>query len=172
MGVEVFVTDEQTDRPVDTERWAGLAQAVLTAEGITGDAELSVLYVDALAITSMNERFLGHEGPTDVLSFPIDDASDASRADDQPGAAPPGELQGGDEGNAPLLLGDVVICPQVAFSNAPEHAGTYDDELALLLVHGILHVLGRDHEADAEAEAMEAREQELLDQFHRGRLPS
>jgi probable rRNA maturation factor len=60
----------------------------------------------------------------------------------------------------------VVICPEVAWRNAPEHAGTYDDELALLLVHGILHLLGQDHEAEAEAEAMEAREAELLAAHH------
>jgi hypothetical protein len=67
-----------------------------------------------------------------------------------------------------MLLGDVVICPAVAARNAPEHAGTYDDELALLLVHGILHLLGMDHEDDDEAEVMEARERVLLARFHQG----
>ena len=65
-----------------------------------------------------------------------------------------------------MLLGDVVICPAVAIRNAADHAGTYDDELALLIVHGILHLMGMDHEDDDEAEAMEARERELLGKFH------
>ena len=55
-----------------------------------------------------------------------------------------------DPDDLPLLLGDVVICPAVAAGNAPDHAGTFDDELALLVVHGILHVLGLDHADDAE----------------------
>ena len=67
----------------------------------------------------------------------------------------------------PLLVGDVVICPEVAWRQAPEHAGNYDDELALLLVHGILHLLGMDHAEDAEAAAMEALEQQLLAAYHR-----
>jgi probable rRNA maturation factor len=65
-----------------------------------------------------------------------------------------------------LLLGDVAICPAVARRNAPTHAGTFDDELALLVVHGVLHLLGMDHaEVDERAE-MQARERELLDRFH------
>jgi probable rRNA maturation factor len=72
----------------------------------------------------------------------------------------------------PMMLGDVVVCPAVADRNAPEHAGTYDDEVALLIVHGILHLLGMDHLEDDEAELMEKREQELLDKFHRGDVTS
>ncbi|HEX4862870.1 MAG TPA: rRNA maturation RNase YbeY, partial [Acidimicrobiales bacterium] len=70
------------------------------------------------------------------------------------------------------LLGDVVICPAVAQRNAPDHAGNYDDELALLVVHGLLHILGMDHEDADEAEAMEARERELLARHHRGQSDS
>ena len=67
----------------------------------------------------------------------------------------------------PLLLGDVVVCPAVAARNAPSHAGTYDDELALLIVHGILHVLGHDHAEPEETAVMQERERSLLEQFHR-----
>ena len=67
------------------------------------------------------------------------------------------------------LLGDVVICPEVAYANAPEHAGTYEDELALLVGHGILHLMGMDHEIEVEAEVMEAREAELLAAYHHPR---
>jgi len=63
----------------------------------------------------------------------------------------------------------VVVCPAVAARNAPDHAGTYDDEMALLVVHGILHILGMDHVENEEAEAMEQRERELLERFHKPR---
>jgi probable rRNA maturation factor len=68
-----------------------------------------------------------------------------------------------------LLLGDVVVCPAVAARQAPKHAGTYDDELALLVVHGVLHVLGHDHAEPDETVAMRARERDLLARFHHPR---
>jgi probable rRNA maturation factor len=160
----VFVADEQGDQPVDVVRWEALARAVLGAEGVRGDVELAVLFVDEPTIAELNGRFMDQTGPTDVLAFPIDDD------DVLVGRSPDGSTSGPDRGPAaevPLLLGDVVICPAVAARNAPSHAGTYEDELALLLVHGILHVLGHDH-ADAEETArMQARERDLLAQFHR-----
>jgi probable rRNA maturation factor len=165
MPIEVFVADEQTDHPVECERWAALAEASLRAQKIRGDAELSVLFVDEQTIAALNERFLGHEGPTDVLSFPIEDGpAPSGRSPDGGGNGPGWEPP--DEDELPTLLGDVVICPAVAFRNAPEHAGTYDDEIALLLVHGILHLLGMDHEEETEAERMEALERELLARHH------
>lgn len=169
MGLEVFVADEQSTEPVDTGRWARLAEDVLAAEGARGDVELSVLFVDETAMAELNKRFLGRDGPTDVLAFPIDgDAPDGPRPVDSLGplSGPPRDADT-DDGDLPTLLGDVVVCPAVARRNAPDHAGTYDDELALLVVHGILHLLGRDHVDEQEAAAMEAREQELLDRFHR-----
>ena len=162
----VFVADEQSGEPVDAVRWAQLATDVLVAQGVRGEAELSVLFVDEAAMAELNLRFLGKDGPTDVLSFPIDDdvvAVTARNAD----SLGPGPVADPDASDAPLLLGDVVVCPAVARRNAPEHAGTYEDELALLLVHGILHLMGMDHLDDKEAEAMERRERELLDRFHR-----
>src|SRR5947209_2992550 len=166
MAIEVFAADEQGDHPVDTLRWIRLARDVLQAEGVRGDAELSVLFVDEAAMSDLNKRFVGKDGPTDVLAFPIDEEpSEGGRSPDSggtgPGFLPP------EPSDLPLLVGDVVICPAVAARNAPEHAGTYDDELALLLVHGILHLMGMDHMDDTEADAMERRERELLDQFHR-----
>jgi probable rRNA maturation factor len=167
-AVEVFVADEQDGRELDCARWATLAKAVLAAEGVRADTELSVLFVDEAAIAALNERFLGIAGPTDVLAFPIDDDQAAfGRSPDNGGSGPGWETP--EDGGVPLLLGDVVICPEVAWRNAPEHAGSFDDEIALLLVHGILHLLGMDHERPSEAEAMEAREQELLDELFRAR---
>ena len=165
MAIEVFIADEQAVHPVDAGRWVRLAERVLEAEGVTGEAELSVLYVDETAISDLHKRFLGKDGPTDVLSFPIDGEPEESGRHPDSGGTGPGDRAEPDD--LPMLLGDVVICPAVAVRNAPEHAGTYDDELALLLVHGILHLLGMDHEDDDEAEIMEARERTLLERFHR-----
>ena len=168
MPPSVFAADEQSDHPVDTLRWIRLAEAVLADEGVRGPTEVSVLYVDEATIADLNSRFLGKEGPTDVLAFPIDEEPvEGGRSPDSGGTGPgfsptPDDL--------PTLLGDVVICPAVAHRNAPEHAGTFDDELALLLVHGLLHLLGLDHEDPEEAEIMEAKERELLGRHH-GSVP-
>jgi probable rRNA maturation factor len=164
-AVEVFVADEQDAHPVEVARWEQLARDVLTAEGVRGDAELALLFVDEATIAELNGRFMGADGPTDVLAFPIDDDDDVLV-----GRSPDGSTSGPDRGpsdDVPLLLGDVVICPAVAARNAPTHAGTYDDELALLVVHGILHVLGMDHADPEETTLMQARERELLARFHR-----
>ncbi len=158
MGVEVFAADEQTAVEVDTLRWIKLARSVLTAEGVRGDAELSVLFVDERAMSELNQRFLGNEGPTDVLAFPMDDeVVPSGRSPDQGGTGP--GYTAPEPADAPVLLGDVVICPAVAQRNAPTHAGTYDDEMALLLVHGILHLLGYDHDRDEERRVMWERQE-------------
>jgi len=143
----VVVSDEQTDVEVDAARWAHLASAVLGTEGRVG--ELTLTFVDRDEIAALNAEHMGKDGPTDVLSFPLDSFDDA--ADAMPG---------------PLLLGDVVVCPAVAREAAPTHAGTLDDELALLVVHGILHVLGHDHLEPDETRVMRGRELALLEQHH------
>jgi probable rRNA maturation factor len=155
--VRVVGADEQQEAPVEVARWVDLARNVLLAEGVSGDAELSLLFVDEEAIAGLNQRYMDSEGPTDVLAFPIDDAPRAGHGADGDAPLAPG----------PLLLGDVVVCPRVAQRQAPEHTGTYDDELALLVVHGVLHVLGHDHAEADEAAAMQARERHLLERFHR-----
>jgi probable rRNA maturation factor len=153
--LEVFVADEQSVHAIDVQRWGDLARNVLLAEGIRGDAELS----------DLNARFMDGEGPTDVLSFPIEeDLMELGRWPDLattgPDRSPP------DPSDAPLLLGDVVISPEVAAANAPGHAGSFDDEIALLVVHGVLHILGLDHGDPDEAREMRAKEQDLLARFH------
>jgi len=162
--IDVFAADEQQAHPMDVARWAELARRVLAARGIKGDTEVSLLFVDEEAMAALNEQFLGKPGPTDVLSFPIEDEPGPS------GRSP--DLGGSGPGTSPdeellSLLGDVVICPTVAGRNAVEHEVSLDDEVALLVVHGLLHLLGMDHENDAEAERMEALEQELLQRFYR-----
>jgi probable rRNA maturation factor len=164
-GISVFVADEQHDHPVDLMRWHRLAEQVLAAEGVRGNVELSLLFVDEPSIADLNKRFNSTSDATDVLAFPIDEEpAEGGRSPDSGGTGP--GYTPAEPADLPTLLGDVVICPHVAARNAPEHAGTYDDELALLVVHGILHLLGMDHSEDDEAEAMEARERELLARFN------
>lgn len=172
LDVEVHCADEQTDVALDLARWRGLALEVLRAEGVRGDAQLGLTFVGERAMSELNAAHMGHEGPTDVLAFPMD-AVDTTRT---PGPATHSRSpQHGrtDESDHTLLLGDVVVCPAVARAQAPAHAGTVDDELALLVVHGILHVLGHDHDAEASASRMHARERELLQAHHwRGPAPA
>ena len=165
MSLDIYAADEQADHPVAVERWATLARSVLEAEGVTTDTEVSLLFIDEAAIAALNERFLDKEGPTDVLSFPIEDEVDRSGRSPDEGGTGPASIEAATGRH--LLLGDVVICPTVAAVNAVEHGATFDDEIALLVVHGILHLLGMDHEVDEEAERMERREQQLLDRFYR-----
>ena len=144
----VVVADErsETDSPdvvIDVERWRRLTVAVLADSEAVG--ELTLSFVDREDIAELNLEYMGKPGPTDVLSFPMDDE-------------PADEV--------PTLLGDVVISPAVAAGQYAEHAGTLDDELALLVVHGILHVLGHDHSEPDETAVMRARELELLERFH------
>ncbi len=146
--ISVVVGDERSstdspDVPVDLDRRRQLAYEVLDELG--ADGELTLTFVDAADIAELNEQHLGTAGPTDVISFPIDD-------EPTPGV--------------PRLLGDVVISPQVAASQCATHAGTLDDELALLVVHGILHVLGHDHAEPDETEQMRRLEVELLEAHH------
>lgn len=156
-GPEVAIANEQVDAAIDEEALYRLARAV-AAELYRGHGgELSVVLVDEATIAELNERFRGVQGATDVLSFLIDEPEQS-----------PG-LRVGWPGEPPVvLLGDVVICPAVASAHAPLHAGdrghrgTLEDELALLVVHGICHLRGFDHEERVEAERMEALEDELL----------
>jgi probable rRNA maturation factor len=142
---------------VDAERWVGLAREVLIAEGIAGPAELSLGFVDEATMAELNREWMGEEGATDVLSWTLD-APDLSA-----GGAPGG---GGHDAGEPVLLGDVVICPAVARRYAAAAEREADDELALLVVHGVLHVLGFDHAEPAEEAAMQAREREHLTRYH------
>lgn len=167
-SVTVVGADEQSAVDVDVERWCRLARDVLVTEGVAG--ELTLTFVDRDEMAELNAEHLGGEGPTDVLSFPLDAAPNGSG--DAGGADDPGAVESSGDG-PPVLLGDVVVCPEVAAAQAPEHAGTLDDELALLVVHGVLHVLGHDHADPDEAAVMRARERTLLEAHHwRGPAPA
>jgi probable rRNA maturation factor len=161
--VQVFGADEQADIKVDVLRWIQLAQLVLREERVDLDAEMSVIFVDERTITDLNQRFLDGAGPTDVLAFPLDDdTAPAGRYPDEGGRGPGSPA---DPDEPPLVLGDVVVCPTIARRQAEERERPLDDELALLVVHGVLHLLDYDHAEPDDAERMQRRERELLAKF-------
>ena len=162
---EVFCSDEQDEVPIDLPRWRNLALATLREEGVRGACELSLYFVDVPTMTDLNEEHMGKVGPTDVLSFPLDGVEVAESQG--PGALTSGPARPHpDHDDVPTLLGDVLVCPSIAASQFPDHAGTLEDELALLIVHGILHVLGYDHAEETEASEMRARELAILTAHH------
>jgi len=130
---------------VDITALQEFVAATLDREGVTPNAELAISFVDNDEIAILNEEHLGKSGPTDVLSFPIEDATPGS---------PPRPPDAG----APLALGDIFISTDVVGVHAAEYDVSFDDELHLMVCHGVLHILGWDHEDDEDAERMEARE--------------
>jgi probable rRNA maturation factor len=134
---------------IEPQAVGSFADAILQREGVDPAAVLTVAFVDRETIAGLNEIHMGKKGTTDVLSFPIEDAA--------PGA-PPSPLEEG----PPLLLGDVVICADIVAEHAVAYGIPFDDELYLMVCHGVLHILGWDHATDEEAELMEAREAEHL----------
>jgi probable rRNA maturation factor len=147
--VPIFVADEQVAVQVDTAEVGSIARHVLASEGYPESAELSIILVSVDEIAGYNARFMGREGPTDVLAFPLEQFA--------PGRVPALEPDG-----PPLTLGDVVIAPEEIERQAADLGVAFQDELSLMVVHGILHLLGWDHQNDAEADAMEQREAGLL----------
>ena len=164
---EVWVSDEQDAETVDITGARSLALATLAAEGVRGRCELSLFFVDEETIAGMNAEHMGKSGPTDVLSFPLDGVEMVEAQG--PGAATRGpDRPHPDHDDMPLLLGDVMVCPSVARAQCASHAGTFEDEIALLVVHGVLHVLGHDHVEPEETARMRSREMEILMAHHWG----
>ncbi|KAF0207397.1 MAG: rRNA maturation RNase YbeY [Actinomycetota bacterium] len=144
--MQVSITSHREPEPLNFEGFERLALFALKLEAAPELSELSIALVDEEEMAHLNEQYRGIAGPTDVLSFGCDDPC----------------VAGGDE---PITLGDVIIAPTVALRQAAELGTTIEAELNLLLVHGILHLLGYDHEADDDAAAMQARETVVLDAY-------
>jgi len=136
MSVEIA---NESGVAVDEVALVLVARYVLDELGVNPLAELSVLLVDVGSMSALHERWMGEPGPTDVLAFPMDELDTARGPDEtEPG---------------PALLGDVVLCPEVARRQAAQAGHSLADELHLLCVHGVLHLLGYEHgEADEERE--------------------
>jgi probable rRNA maturation factor len=141
---------------VDEAALAALARHVLDGMRVHPLAELSVLLVDEPAMTELHMRWMGEPGPTDVLAFPMDEIRPP-----QPGGTH-NDHAGSDPPDIPGLLGDVVICPQVAQAQAEAAQHATGDEISLLCTHGILHLLGYDHAEPEEHAAMFGLQDKLL----------
>jgi len=146
--VNIFLADEQ-DVPLSTEPLRRLATLVMREERLPSDSEVAIMFVEDSQMAEYNERFMHRQGPTDVLAFPLE----ALRAGQPP------ERRANE---APINLGDIMISPGYVERQASDQDGTFEEELELMIVHGMLHLLGYDHQLDGDAEVMAAREQELL----------
>ncbi len=135
MSIEV---NNESGVAMDAALVASVARFALDALHVNPAAELSIIAVTEEVMSELHERWMEEPGPTDVMSFPMDELMDSSR---RPDAPEPG----------PELLGDIVLCPEFARSQARAAGHQLADELHLLTVHGVLHLLGYDH-ADAEQE--------------------
>ncbi len=145
MTVEVL---NETDFEIDISKVSSLASFAIARMKVHPQADLSIIFVDEEAIAELNKRWMDEVGPTDVLSFPMD------------------ELRPGDSSDlvAESLLGDIVICPKVAENQANAANKPVQDEINLLLVHGFLHLLGFDHaEAEEHKRMFDLQDQILAD---------
>jgi probable rRNA maturation factor len=134
---------------VDERALERLARYVLDEMGVHPLVELSVRLVDVAAMTALHEHFMYEAGPTDVLAFPMDELHDHREDAD-------------DDDVPPTLLGDVVLCPDVAAQQATTAGHSAEAELHLLCTHGVLHLLGYDHGDQAEEREMFAVQGRLL----------
>jgi len=145
MSVEIA---NESGVSVDEASIVSVARFALSAMRVDPLAELSVLIVDTESMAELHERWMDLPGPTDVMAFPMDELDGARRPD----AVDLG----------PTLLGDVVLCPAFARDQARKAGHSLLDELHLLTVHGVLHLLGYDHAEPEEEREMFALQQELL----------
>lgn len=141
----VGVTDQQQRIEISVARVRSLVGFVLAAEKRDGRVEIT--FVDDARIAEIHERFLGVAGPTDVITFPIDDAGDEVSGDDLP---------------LPLL-GEIVVSTETAERQAPDFDNTPLHEVFLYVVHGLLHLLGYDDRSRAARDRMTRRQLELLE---------
>jgi probable rRNA maturation factor len=138
MSIEV---NNESGAEVDELAISSVARHVLDSLSINRMAELSILVVDTEAMSTLHKQWMDLDGPTDVMAFPMDTLEDKPGKEAEPG---------------PALLGDVILCPQVAAKQAEAAGHTTDAELFLLTTHGILHLLGYDHgEPDEERQMFE-----------------
>lgn len=144
----MFVANEQTEA-VDVSGLRHLASLVLEEEDCPSDSEVSVILVGDEEMACYNRRFLEREGATDVISLPIEHLVPGRPPQALPSEPPP-------------LLGDVILDPAYIRRQANQLGQDFDDEMALFVVHGLLHLLGYEHDRDRDAERMEERERQLL----------
>lgn len=139
----------ETEYSIDEAEFVALADFVLTQMHVSTQVELNIIFIDPEPMEDLHIKWLDLPGPTDVMSFPMDEL--------RPGT-PQHPTSGG-------TLGDIVICPQVAHAQAGDAGHTAAEEMLLLATHGMLHLLGYDHHEPAEKEEMFALQRQLLLSF-------
>ncbi|MGH3871393.1 MAG: rRNA maturation RNase YbeY [Pseudonocardiaceae bacterium] len=155
MGIEIA---NESGTAVHEASIATAARFAMDRLGVSPLAELSVLLVGTEVMADLHQRWMDLPGPTDVLAFPMDDADEGGL---RAGGRPDSPVGG------PALLGDIVLCPEVATEQAAAAGHSVLDELHLLTVHGVLHLLGYDHAEPAEEREMFALQARILDEFRR-----
>ncbi|PJJ43868.1 putative rRNA maturation factor [Glutamicibacter mysorens] len=146
MSIEV---NNETEYDVDLKDVNALAESVMRAMFLHPETEVSLVFIDEDAMSALHVEWMDLEGPTDVMSFPMDEL--------RPGTAgAPGENG---------ILGDIVICPSVAEAQAKAGGHSTHDEILLLTTHGLLHLMGFDHMEPAEKEEMFALQRKLLESY-------
>lgn len=148
MSIEV---SNESGIDVSEEELISVAKFVLGKMDVNPAAELSMVLLDTSAMADLHMRWMDLPGPTDVMSFPMDELEPGGRPD----APEPG----------PSMLGDIVLCPEFAAKQAADAGHTLGQELALLTVHGVLHLLGYDHAEPDEEKEMFALQRELLEEW-------
>ena len=175
-SVSVEVSDERGGSrdvlPLDLLHWGRTAGRVAVAEGVEREAELGLSFLDEEDMSFLAGRCMGDPGSTDVLAFPLDFAEN-SPLEDQGGQAGQGGQSAAEKGLSasrwtlpPALIGDVVVCPEVAARGAASGSRSLTGELTMLVIHGVLHLLGYDHAEYEEAALMEARTESLLKELN------
>ena len=137
---------------VDIEK---LATFALNYEEVPENTEVSITFVDDDEMTVLNGEYRGKEGPTDVLSFECDGLDDEFMV-----------LDDDEFEELTMPLGDIVIAPDVCARQCSDYGTTFEQELSLLLVHGLLHLCGYDHIEEEDAVEMEALEKEILSAWY------
>ena len=146
MSIEVL---DESGRAVDVKHLGSLSRFVLDRMRVHPLAELCVKLVDVDTITELNVKWMEGDGPTDVLAFPMDEL--------RPGLVNEEPEEG--------ILGDIMVCPEIAARQADDAGHAVEAELELLTVHGILHLLGYDHAEPEEHKEMFGLQAQLLDEW-------
>jgi probable rRNA maturation factor len=141
---------------LDESLLASVARYALDAMHVNPAAELSILAVTTEVMSELHERWMDEPGPTDVMSFPMDELAEESRRPDAPDMGP-------------ALLGDIVVCPEFAKEQARKAGHGLADELHLLTVHGVLHLLGYDHAEPEQEREMFGLQNKLLTEWRAAR---
>lgn len=140
-----YLNNQQTEVKLDLEKWQATAEAIAAQLEIDDETDWSLTFVDDAAIRTFNREYRGYDKPTDVLAF--------SQLEGDEDFAMPEEIQ---------ILGDVVVAVPTAKRQAEERGHDFDAELALLITHGLLHLLGEDHDTPERKATMWARQDAVL----------